>query len=61
MVVILILKNEQFDLLNYLDQYDTNPIFDKLNFNKGEGKMNFNFFNWICPPVKNNEVALIMI
>jgi glycylpeptide N-tetradecanoyltransferase len=58
---ILILKNEQFDLLNYLDQYDTNPIFDKLNFNKGEGKMNFNFFNWICPPVKNNEVALIMI
>ena len=40
---ILILKNEQFDLLNYLDQYDTNLIFDKLNFNKGEGKMNFNF------------------
>lgn len=58
---ILILKNEQFDLLNYLDQYDTNPIFDKLNFNKGQGKMNFNFFNWMCPPVKNNEVALIMI
>ena len=58
---ILILKNEQFDLLNYLDQYDTNLIFDKLNFNKGEGKMNFNFFNWMCPPVKNNEVALIMI
>jgi len=58
---LLLLKNEGFELLNYLDQYDNQSFFDKLKFKKGTASMNFNFFNWICPPVKNNEVALIMI
>jgi len=58
---LLLLKKEGFELLNYLDQYDNQSFFDKLKFKKGSASMNFNFFNWICPTVKNNEVALIMI
>jgi glycylpeptide N-tetradecanoyltransferase len=58
---LLLLKKEGFELLNYLDQYDNQLFFDKLKFKKGSASMNFNFFNWICPTVKNNEVALIMI
>ena len=58
---LLLLKKEGFELLNYLDQYDNQLFFDKLKFKKGAASMNFNFFNWICPTVKNEEVALIMI
>jgi len=58
---LLLLKRKGYELLNYLDQYDNQSFFDKLKFKKSTASMNFNFFNWICPPVKNNEVALIMI
>ena len=58
---LVLLKKEGFELLNYLDQYDNQLFFDKLKFKKGIANMNFNFFNWICPSVNNNEVALIMI
>jgi glycylpeptide N-tetradecanoyltransferase len=58
---LVLLKKEGFELLNYLDQYDNQLFFDKLKFKKGIVNMNFNFFNWVCPSVNNNEVALIMI
>ena len=58
---LVLLKKEGFELVNYLDQYDNQLFFDKLKFIKGNASMNFNFYNWICPPVQNNEVALIMI
>ena len=58
---LVLLKRNNIDILNSTDLYDNNDFLDKLKFKKSSSELRFFFYNWNCPNVKNNEMALIMV
>lgn len=58
---LLIMKEKQIDVVNCINQYNNNTFIDKLKFKEGTGGLNFYLFNWMCPPIINSDMAMIMV
>ena len=55
------MKQNGTDVVNCVKQYNNQEFIDKLKFMEGTGGLNFYFFNWLCPPIKYSDMAIIMI
>ena len=55
------MKQNGIDVVNCVKQYNNEQFINKLKFMEGTGGLNFYFFNWICPPIKYSDMAIIMI
>jgi glycylpeptide N-tetradecanoyltransferase len=55
------MKENGIDVVNCVKQYNNEQFINKLKFMEGTGGLNFYFFNWICPPIKYSDMAIIMI
>ncbi|CAJ0950498.1 unnamed protein product, partial [Mesorhabditis belari] len=58
----LILANiESFDVFNALNMTHLEEIFRPLKFGIGDGNLHYYFYNWKCPPMTPNQVALTLL
>jgi len=58
----LILANrEKFDVFNALNICENEKVFNDLLFGQGDGSLKYYFYNYACPQIKPNELALVLI
>ena len=58
----LILANqEKFDVFNALNIIENEKVFNDLLFGQGDGSLKYYFYNYACPEVKPNELALVLM
>lgn len=58
---IYLMKKKKMDMVNVMKQYDNDKFIDKLKFKEGNGELNFYFYNWKCPPIEQNDMAIVMV
>lgn len=58
---LYLMKKKNIDMVNAMKQYNNYKFFDKLKFKEGTGELNFYFYNWSCPTVNYNDMAIIMV
>jgi glycylpeptide N-tetradecanoyltransferase len=44
---LILAKIHKYDVYNCLNLMDNSEVFEKLNFQKGDGHLNYYFYNWI--------------
>ena len=49
-----------FDVFNALDLMDNPEFLEKLKFGIGDGNLQYYLYNWRCPPMKNENVGLVL-
>ena len=59
--ILLLMKQQNIDVVNCLEQMDNHLFINKLNFKQGSGKLNFYFWNKKCPTFTNKDIALITL
>ncbi|ORX92262.1 glycylpeptide N-tetradecanoyltransferase 2-like protein [Basidiobolus meristosporus CBS 931.73] len=59
--VLVLAKNAGFDVMNALELMHNFEFVEELMFDPGDGDLNYYLYNWRCPPIKNEEMALIML
>ena len=57
--VNLFIQND-FDVFNALDLMDNAEFLEKLKFGIGDGNLQYYLYNWRCPPMKNENVGLVL-
>ena len=57
--VDLFIQND-FDVFNALDLMDNAEFLEKLKFGIGDGNLQYYLYNWRCPPMKNENVGLVL-
>ena len=57
---LVLAKNNDFDVFNALDSMDNAEFLAKLKFRAGDGKLHYYLHNWRCPPMKSENVGLIL-
>jgi glycylpeptide N-tetradecanoyltransferase len=58
----LILANkEKFDVFNALNIMDNEKVFSDLLFGQGDGSLRYYFYNFACPELRPNELALVLM
>ncbi len=55
---LVIAKNKEIDLFNILNMFDLDTIIKKCKFVPGSGYLNYYLYNYKCPVLKSNEIAL---
>jgi glycylpeptide N-tetradecanoyltransferase len=58
---IYLMKKKKMDMVNVMKQYDNDKFIDKLKFKEGNGELNFYFYNWKCPQIEQNDMAIVMV
>lgn len=54
-------KNIQMDVFNALDLMDNKKFLTPLKFGTGDGNLQYYLYNWRCPSMKPEDVALILM
>jgi glycylpeptide N-tetradecanoyltransferase len=54
------LQKDNIDMISCLEQMNNNDLFDKL-FHKTSGCLHFYLFNWNCPSININQIAMITV
>jgi glycylpeptide N-tetradecanoyltransferase len=58
----LILANRnKFDVFNALDVMENESFMKELKFGIGDGNLQYYLYNWNCPEMKANEMALVLL
>jgi glycylpeptide N-tetradecanoyltransferase len=58
----LILANrEKFDVFNALNIMDNEKVFSDLLFGQGDGSLRYYFYNYACPELRPNELAIVLM
>ena len=55
-----IIFQSDFDVFNALDLMDNPEFLEKLKFGIGDGNLQYYLYNWRCPPMKNENVGLVL-
>jgi glycylpeptide N-tetradecanoyltransferase len=55
------MKKKKIDMVNVMKQYDNYKFIDTLKFKQGNVDLNFYFYNWQCPQIEQNDMAIIMV
>lgn len=58
---IYLMKKKKIDMINLMKQYDNDKFIDTLKFNEGNIDLNFYFYNWQCPQIEQNDMAIVMV
>jgi glycylpeptide N-tetradecanoyltransferase len=58
---LILAKQLNFDVYNALNVMDNEPVFDDLLFGKGDGSLKYYFYNYLCPEVQPNELAIVLM
>jgi glycylpeptide N-tetradecanoyltransferase len=58
---LILAKNEGFDVYNALNIMDNGSVFGDLLFGMGDGSLKYYFYNYQCPPVEPNELAIVLM
>ncbi|XP_055913122.1 glycylpeptide N-tetradecanoyltransferase [Eupeodes corollae] len=54
-------KNVQMDVFNALDLMDNKKFLSPLKFGTGDGNLQYYLYNWKCPTMRPEDVALILM
>jgi len=57
---LVLAKKNDFDVFNALDLMDNAEFLEKLKFGIGDGNLQYYLYNWRCPPMKNENVGLVL-
>lgn len=57
---LILAKKSDFDVFNALDLMDNPEFLEKLKFGIGDGNLQYYLYNWRCPPMKNENVGLVL-
>jgi len=57
---LVLAKKSDFDVFNALDLMDNEEFLEKLKFGIGDGNLQYYLYNWRCPPMKNENVGLVL-
>eukprot|EP01067_Filipodium_phascolosomae_P009205 Filipodium_phascolosomae@DN8144_c0_g1_i1.p1 len=57
---LILAKNLDFDVMNALDLMDNSQFLKDLKFGVGDGNLQYYLFNWKCPQLEPQEVALVL-
>jgi len=49
-----------FDVFNALDLMDNKEFLEKLKFGVGDGNLQYYIYNWKCPQMNPEKVALLL-
>jgi len=52
--------NDEFDVFNALDLMDNKEFLEKLKFGVGDGNLQYYIYNWKCPQMNPEKVALLL-
>ncbi|CAF1236809.1 unnamed protein product [Rotaria magnacalcarata] len=52
--------NNDFDVFNALDLMDNSDFLEKLKFGVGDGNLQYYIYNWQCPQMNPEKVALLL-
>ncbi|CAF1444955.1 unnamed protein product [Adineta ricciae] len=52
--------NSDFDVLNALDIMDNKEFMEKLKFGSGDGNIQYYLYNWKCPLIPAEKVAVVL-
>lgn len=58
---LILAKANNFDVYNCLDIMENGNIFNDLLFGKGDGSLKYYLYNYQCPTVQPNELALVLM
>ncbi|CAG2109844.1 unnamed protein product [Medioppia subpectinata] len=58
--VLTVAKNAGYDVFNALDLMDNKEFLEKLKFGIGDGNLQYYLFNWKCPPLSSEKIALVL-
>lgn len=59
--LLILMKNNNIDVVNCINQMDNHLFLDKLNFKEGSGELHFYFWNKLCPKITNKDISIITI
>ena len=54
-------KNENFDVFNCLDIMENETVFKDLLFGKGDGKLKYYLWNFVCPETQPKDLAIVLM
>ncbi|XP_065838154.1 glycylpeptide N-tetradecanoyltransferase 2-like [Oscarella lobularis] len=57
---LIIAKNAEFDVFNALNVMENKTFLEKLKFGIGDGNLHYYLYNWRCPSMDANKVALVL-
>lgn len=57
---LVLAKKNDLDVFNALDLMDNTEFLEKLKFVIGDGNLQYYLYNWRCPPMKNENVGLVL-
>lgn len=58
---LVLAKQHDFDVFNTLDILDNEAFIEQLKFGKGDGTLQYYFYNWRFPALESKEVGLVML
>ncbi|KAK9727794.1 glycylpeptide N-tetradecanoyltransferase [Basidiobolus ranarum] len=58
---LILAKNAGFDVMNALELMHNMDFIEELKFGPGDGYLNYYLYNWRCPPIENEKMALVML
>ncbi len=59
--LMLVFLQMKFDVFNALDIFSNVEFLEPLKFGKGDGHLQYYFYNWKCPPTKPENLALVLM
>jgi glycylpeptide N-tetradecanoyltransferase len=59
--ILIAAKNNEIDVMNALDIMENGCIFDELRFGMGNGSLYYYLYNWRIRPLKNIQIATILL
>ncbi|ORX89853.1 N-myristoyl transferase [Basidiobolus meristosporus CBS 931.73] len=57
---MILANNAGFDVMNALELLHNTEFIEELKFGPGDGYLNYYLYNWRCPPIENEKMALVM-
>jgi glycylpeptide N-tetradecanoyltransferase len=59
--LLILAKNEGFDVFNCLTLMDNKSFLDSLDFKEGDGMLQFYLYNWKCATMEPEHVGLVLL
>ncbi|XP_003742391.1 glycylpeptide N-tetradecanoyltransferase 2 [Galendromus occidentalis] len=57
---LIVAKNRGYDVFNALDMMENKSFLEELKFGVGDGNLQYYLYNWRCPPMKPEEIGLVL-
>ncbi|XP_074602802.1 glycylpeptide N-tetradecanoyltransferase 2-like isoform X2 [Brevipalpus obovatus] len=57
---LIVSKNSDHDVFNALDLMENKEFLEELKFGKGDGTLQYYLFNWQCPNISCEKIAVVL-